>query len=134
MEAENKHYDVAAQELAAGKLDRGLAARCYAESDGDEHKSRALYLNRRAVILRQEEEARIIAEKKKASLEKRRETLRLKRQQKEEEKRARAETRTKARYHPVENSPEQFPFSRILIIGFLILLMGLIYAAANFTH
>lgn len=58
MSIEN-YYEIAANELAEGQASKGLFARIYAESDGDEAKSRARYIKERAVQLQEEYEQNI---------------------------------------------------------------------------
>jgi len=44
----NRAYEIAADELNSEKKDKGLWARLFAESDGDENKTKARYINERA--------------------------------------------------------------------------------------
>lgn len=45
---DDQTYAAVAQEMEAGKIDKGLWARAFAENDGDEPKTRAAYIRHRA--------------------------------------------------------------------------------------
>ena len=53
------YYEAAANEVAEGRENKGMLARIYAESDGDEAKSRARYIKERAAQLQSEAEQKI---------------------------------------------------------------------------
>lgn len=50
----NEAYEAAAAELDSDAKDKGLWARHYAASNGDERKARAAYIRERALIIHQE--------------------------------------------------------------------------------
>jgi hypothetical protein len=123
MSAGDRHYEKAATE---GDLDRGLFARCYSEAEGDERKTRALYLKMRAIVLSKEEAQRIDAEKEKAAIA---EAMKLEADRTKQEHAA-----SIAKKHAEAESErlrKQFPFSRTLILGFLILVGAVIYFTAT---
>lgn len=51
-------YEIAADEIEAGELRRGLWLKCLAESDGNDQKARAAYIRIRVEELRGEEAER----------------------------------------------------------------------------
>jgi hypothetical protein len=55
---DNQNFATASDEIEAGNLDKGLWARLYAETDGDEAKTKARYIKRRAAAIGSAEELR----------------------------------------------------------------------------
>lgn len=49
---DDQTYALVAQEIEAGKIDKGLWTRAFAENEGDESKTRAAYIRHRAQQLR----------------------------------------------------------------------------------
>ncbi|SRR6266403_5704246 len=52
--AAQQFFDLVAKELEQGQLDRGLWAKAFADADGDDARTRALYLRARAARLEQD--------------------------------------------------------------------------------
>ena len=49
---QNKDYEVAAEELDSGNVDKGLWSRLFSEADGDENRTRARYIKERVTTMR----------------------------------------------------------------------------------
>ena len=77
---EHKLYEQIWREIEENKTDVGLWAKCFATCDGDENKTKALYVNKRVLVLKenlqkqlldQEREARVHKQAEEASTESR---------------------------------------------------------------
>jgi hypothetical protein len=66
---ENELYEQIWREIEENKIDVGLWANCFAKCEGDENKTKALYVNKRILVLKEELKKQKIDQERKAKEE-----------------------------------------------------------------
>ena len=66
---ENKFYEQIWREIEENKTDLGLWAKCFSTCEGDENKTKALYVNERVLVLKENLQKQIIDQGRKAKEE-----------------------------------------------------------------